>query len=72
MMVGVEPVMVSAGAPIDYRELTAYIRAWPDKLVTFVAGRLADDDMQEFARELYEECCWPDQNGPDFRKWVRT
>lgn len=72
MQVGVEPIRVEAGEPVDYRELAAYIRAWPDKLVRFVAGRLADDDMQEFAQELYEECCWPDKDGPDYREWVKS
>lgn len=62
-------IRVEVGKPVDYVLLGEYIRSWPDKLVTFVAGRLADDDMQEFARELYGECCWPDRDGPDIRKW---
>lgn len=71
MMVGVEPIRVEV-KPLDYVELTEYIKAWPDKLIEFVSRRLADDDMREFAQELYDECCWPDRNGPDFRDWVES
>lgn len=72
MTVGVEPIRVSAEEPIGRALLVEYIKSWPDKLVTFVAGRLADDDMQEFARELYGACCWPDRDGPDIREWGKT
>lgn len=71
MMVGVEPIRVEV-KPLDYVELTEYIKACPDKLVEFVSWRIADDDMREFAQELYDEYCWPDRNGTDFRNRVES
>ena len=64
-----EPVRVPLGQPLDYVGMTDYIRAWPDKLVSFVAHRLCDDDMDAFARELYEYICVPDHDGPAFEEW---
>lgn len=58
--------------PLDYSDMTDYIRAWPDKLVSFVALRLCDDDMAAFTRELYEYICVPDRDGPDFEEWRTT
>lgn len=64
-----EPVRVPLGQPLDYTDMTDYIRAWPDKLVSFVAHRLCDDDMAHFARELYEYICVVDRDGPNFEEW---
>ncbi len=64
-----DPIRVSVGQPLNYEDMTDYIRSWPDKLVSFVADRLCDDDMQPFARELYEYICWPDADGPNFEEW---
>lgn len=58
--------------PLDYSDMTDYIRAWPDKLVSFVAHRLCDDDMAHFARELYEYICVADRDGPAFEAWRKT
>ena len=55
--------------PLDYTDMTDYIRAWPDKLVSFVALRLCDDDMTHFARELYGYICVADREGPNFEEW---
>ena len=60
------------GQVMDYSDMTDYIRAWPDKLVSFVALRLCDDDMSAFARELYEYICVPDRDGPAFEEWRNT
>lgn len=67
-----EPICASVGQPLDYTDMTDYIRSWPDKLVSFVADRLCDDDMKTFARELYEYICWPDTDGPAFEEWRKT
>lgn len=64
-----EPVRVLAGKAIDYADMSDYIKAWPDKLVTFVADRLCDDDMTAFVRELYEYICEGDRDGPPFEEW---
>ena len=63
------PIRVSVGQPLNYEDMTDYIRSWPDKVVSFVADRLCDDDMQSFARQLYEYICWPDADGPNFEEW---
>lgn len=67
-----EPLCVSVGQPLNYEDMTDYIRSWPDKLVTFVADRLCEDHMQSFARELYEYICCPDADGPAFEAWRTT
>lgn len=67
-----EPIRVEVGQPLDYADMTDYIRSWPDKLVSFVADRLCDDDMAEFARELYEYICEADAEGPNFEEWRVT
>ena len=64
-----EPVAVPLGQPLNYLDMTDYIKAWPDKLVSFVAFRLCDDDMDRFARELYEYICVADRDGPSFEDW---
>lgn len=67
-----EPLRVELPAALEYADMVDYIRSWPNKLVTFVAGRLCDDDMGDFARELYEYLCAPDRDGPGFEEWRRT
>lgn len=67
-----EPVRVVWRPVIDYEDMTAYLRAWPDKLTAFVTQRLADDDMGPFTRELYEYICRADADGPDFEQWRNT
>lgn len=67
-----EPLCAQIGQPLDYADMTDYIRAWPDKLVSFVADRLCDDDMAGFARALYEYLCTADRDGPAFEQWRRT
>ena len=64
-----EPIRVQVPAALDYGDMTDYIKSWPEKLVSFVAGRLCDDDMEPFARELYAYICVPDQYGPAFEAW---
>ena len=64
-----EPLWGTVGQPLDYADMTDYIKAWPDKLVSFVALRLCDDDMAAFARELYEYICVADHDGPAFEEW---
>ncbi len=49
-----EPIRVEVPPAPDYSRMVDYIRARPDKLVSFVAARVCDDDMDGFARELYE------------------
>ena len=66
------PLPVSVGRPLDYGDISDYIRAWPDKVVSFVAHRLCDDDMAPFVRELYEYICVGDRDGPDFEEWRKT
>lgn len=63
---------VEARPALDYADMTDYIRSWPDKLVTFVADRLCDDDMAPFVRELYEYICQADRDGPAFEEWRLT
>ena len=60
---------MEAPGTLNYADMTDYIRSWPDKLVSFVAGRLCDDDMDPFARELYEYICVADHDGPAFEEW---
>ncbi len=67
-----EPVYTHFKRPLPYADISDYIRAWPDKLVSFVAERLCDDDMAPFARELYEYICCADRDGPDFEEWRKT
>lgn len=67
-----EPVRASLGQALDYSAMTDYIRAWPDKLVSFVVHGLCDDDMAAFARALYEYLCVPDRDGPAFEEWRKT
>lgn len=69
---GAEPLRVVWRPLIDYTDMTAYLRAWPDKLVCFVTQRLADDDMRPFTRELYEYICQADGDGPAFEEWRNT
>lgn len=64
-----EPIRVEVPAALDYEGMVDYIRSWPDKLVSFVAARLCDDDMGPFARELYEYICAADHDGPAFEEW---
>lgn len=47
------PIRVQTLPPVDYADMIHYIKARPEKLVSFVADRLCDDDMRPFARELY-------------------
>lgn len=65
----IEPLLVSVGQPLNYEDMVDYIRSWPDKLVTFVAERLCEDEMQPFARALYEYICVGDRDGPAFEEW---
>lgn len=67
-----DPIRVSVGQPLNYEDMTDYIRSWPDKLVSFVAERLCEDHMRDFARELYEYICRPDAEGPNFEEWRTT
>ena len=64
-----EPLRIEVSHPLHYTDMTAYIRAWPAKLVTFVSDRLCDDDFRSFTRELYEYICEGDEDGPAFEKW---
>lgn len=56
----------------DYSDMCDYIQSWPDKLVAFVVDHLVDDDMQDFAKALYEYICEPDKDGPAFEDWRKT
>lgn len=67
-----EPLRVEVPPALEYADMVDYIRSWPDKLVTFVAERLCDDELSGFARELYEYICVPDRDGPGFEEWRRT
>lgn len=49
-----EPIRVEVPPALNYSGMVDYIRARPEKLVSFVAARLCDDDMDGFARELNE------------------
>lgn len=69
MKVGCEPIRIDAVSTIDYADMADYIQSWPDKLVAFVAQRLADDDMDHFAQELYQYICEADKDGPAFEEW---
>ena len=64
-----EPILVSVRPCLDYGDMIDYIRSWPDKLVSFVADRLCEDDMHAFAVELYEYICVSDHDGPAFEEW---
>ncbi len=64
-----EPLRIKVSTALHYTDMTAYIRAWPNKLVSFVADRICDDDFRPFARELYEYICQQDEDGPPFEKW---
>ena len=57
---------------IDYADMSEYIEAWPDKLVSFVVDHLVDDDMNLFVRRLYEHICEADKDGPAFEEWRNT
>lgn len=67
-----EPIRVDAVSAIDYSDMADYIQSWPDKLVAFVTSRLVDDDMQGFARELYEYINQADADGPAFEEWRKS
>ncbi len=69
---GTQCVYISAAQCLDYRDMSDYIRAWPDKLVSFVAEHLCDDDMAAFARRLYRYICRADKDGPAFEEWRKT
>lgn len=64
--------LFAAEGGICYEDMAQYVRAWPDKLVAFVAERLCDDGMEGFVRELYEYICVADQDGPGFEEWRTT
>ena len=64
-----DPIRVSAGQPLNYADMIDYIRSWPDKLVSFVAERLCDDDIHAFTNELYGYICVSDHDGPAFEEW---
>lgn len=64
-----ETIRVTVTGSLPYTDIVDYIRSWPDKLVSFVVGRLCDDDMVCFARELYEYICVADHDGPPFEEW---
>lgn len=66
-----EPILVEIKS-INYEDMADYIRAWPDKLVSFVSGRLCDDDMDAFVRELYGYICEADKDGPAFEEWRKS
>lgn len=66
---GGEPIRVEVPAALNYADIVDYIRSWPNKLVTFVVDRLCDDEMEPFARDLYEYICVPDRDGPAFEEW---
>ena len=63
-----EPIRVEIGQ-IDYEDMSDYIKSWPDKLVSYVRDHLADDDMKDFVRGLYEHICYADKDGPAFEEW---
>ena len=67
-----EPLRGVVAQPLDYGDMTDYIRSWPDKLVSFVAHCLCDDDMAPFARALYEYICIGDRDGPPFEAWRKS
>ncbi len=67
-----ESLWGSVGQPLDYADMSDYIKAWPDKLVSFVAHCLCDDDMAPFARALYEYICVGDRDGPPFEAWRKS
>ena len=67
-----EPVRVQGTGEIDLADMSQYLRAWPDKLVSFVRDHLADDGMEEFVRALYEYICVADRDGPAFERWRNT
>ena len=64
-----EIIRVEIPAVLDYSGITSYIRAWPDKLVSFVSDRICDDDFCSFAMELYEYLREADRDGPAFDVW---
>ena len=64
-----EPTRIEGPDALDYADMDAYIRAWPDKLVSFVCERLCDDEFDPVAWELYEYICYPDRDGPAFEAW---
>lgn len=67
------PVVVWVpGMEIDYEALAVYIRSWPDKLISFFADRLADDDMQPTVREFFEYASVADRDGPGFEEWLAS
>ncbi len=47
-----EPLRRTAGAPLDYAAMAQLARERPEQVADYVAGRLCDDDMAPFAREL--------------------
>jgi hypothetical protein len=67
-----DAIRVEAKPKIDYNDLSAYVRSWPDKAIAWLCDRLPDDDFQAITRELYEYCCEPDRDGPAFEDWVKT
>lgn len=69
MQVGVEPIRVEAGEPIDYVLLCEYMRSWPDKPINFLCEVIEYDENRELARDLWERCKEEDRDGPDIRKW---
>lgn len=72
MKLGCEPLRVEALPAIDYVDMSDYIQAWPDKLVSFVVDHLVDDGMAPFVRALYEYINVADRDGPAFEDWRQT
>ena len=66
-----EPIRVEIGQ-INYEDMVDYIKSWPDKLVSYVSDHLADDDMKDFVKGLYNNICYADQDGPAFEEWRNT
>lgn len=58
--------------PIDYVGFAEYAKSWPDKLVSFFAEHIVDDEYQPFVKDFYEYCKEPDRDGPAIEGWLNT
>lgn len=61
------PICVTVRRAVPYADVAHYIKARPEKLVSFVVEHLCDDDMKPFARSLYEQLLRDGAFGP----WIR-
>ena len=54
---------------MDHVELMDYLRACPEKLLTYLDEHIADDDLQAFLRGFWDFARNDPAGGPTLRAW---